>query len=248
MDRMLYVAMAGAEQTLRAQALTAHNLSNTNTIGFREDISDFRNMPVFGQEGLPTRAYAMAERTRVDYSPGKIITTGRDLDVAIQGDGWLAIQSPSSAEAYTRGGELQLTGEGMLTTARGEPVIGNSGPISLPPTDKIEIAADGTISVKLPGGDAVRMAVIDRLRLVKPSPENPMYKGKDGLMYTDSGTVAPADSSVRVIAGTLEGSNVNPAGTLVSMIEDARRYELQIKMMSAAQDNTNSSDSLLKME
>ncbi|HRF45408.1 MAG TPA: flagellar hook-basal body complex protein, partial [Candidatus Competibacteraceae bacterium] len=134
MDRMLYVAMTGAQQTLRAQAITSHNLANANTVGFRQDMADFRNMPVFG-DGLPTRSYAMAERSGIDLKSGKLMSTGRELDVAVQGEGWIAVQAPDGNEAYTRSGDLQRDANGLLTTATGYPVLGNGGPISIPPTE-----------------------------------------------------------------------------------------------------------------
>ncbi len=248
MDRVLYVAMTGAQQTLQAQALTNHNLANANTIGFRQDKADFRNMPVFGDDGLPTRAYAMAERPGIDLKSGKLISTGRDLDIAIQDEGWIAIQAPDGKEAYTRAGDLQRDASGLLTTATGYLVLGNSGPISIPPTEKIEIAKDGTISIRPPGESPENLVVVDRIRLVKPTADNPLYKDASGLMRTTNGQPAPPDASVTVVAGALEGSNVNPAEALVSMIESARRFEMQIKMMHTAAENATASNQLLRLE
>lgn len=247
MDRMLYVAMTGAQQTLRAQAITSHNLANANTVGFRQDMADFRNMPVFG-DGLPTRSYAMAERSGIDLKSGKLMSTGRELDVAVQGEGWIAIQAPDGNEAYTRGGDLQRDANGLLTTATGYPVLGNGGPISIPPTEKIEIGADGTISIRPPGESPSNLVVVDRIKLIKPTADNPLYKDSSGLMRTSDGQPAPADASVTLVAGALEGSNVNPAEALVNMIESARRFEMQIKMMNTAQENANATNQLLRLE
>lgn len=248
MDRMLYVAMTGARQTLQAQALVSHNLANANTVGFRLDMADFRSMPVFSDHGLPSRVYSMAERPGIDLKSGKIMTTGRDLDVAIQGEGWIAIQAPDGSEAYTRAGDLQLDTNGMLKTATGHPVLGEGGPISIPPAEKIEIGADGIISIRPLGESSANLVEVGRIRLVKPSDANPLYKDEAGLMRTRDGSAAPPDSSVRLLAGALEGSNVNPAEALVNMIESARRFEMQIKMMKTAEENSSATNQLLRLE
>ncbi|MDQ5911307.1 MAG: flagellar basal-body rod protein FlgF [Pseudomonadota bacterium] len=233
MDRMLYVAMTGAQQTLRGQGLIAHNLANVNTVGFRKDMADARSMQAFSDDfALPTRVYAMTERPGIDLTEGKVMTTGRDLDIAVKGEGWIAIQLPDGSEAYTRNGELQLDVNGQLTTANGQPVMGNGGPIAIPPAEKIQIGEDGTISVRPLGEAPENLVVVERIRLVKPDGENPLYK----------------DATVRIVSGALEGSNVNPAEALVSMIDASRRFELQVKMMSTAQDNASATDQLLKLE
>ena len=247
MDRMLYVAMTGAQQTLRAQALVSHNLANANTVGFRQDMGDFRSMPVFGDQGLPTRVYAMAERPGVDTRLGRIMTTGRDLDVAIQGEGWIAVQAPDDGEAYTRAGDLQVDANGLLTTANGRPVLGNGGPITLPPAEKIEIGADGTLSIRPIGEGPANMVAVDRIKLVKPA-DGALYKEASGLMRASDGQPVPADAAVRLQNGALESSNVNPAEALVSMIESARRFELQVKMMKVAEDNSSNTNQLLRLE
>ncbi|HHW77610.1 MAG TPA: flagellar basal-body rod protein FlgF [Xanthomonadaceae bacterium] len=247
MDRMLYVAMTGAQQALRAQSLISHNLANANTTGFRQDLADFRSMPVFGDGGLPTRAYAMAERSGVDPTPGKVMTTGRDLDVAIQGEGWIAVQAPDGGEAYTRAGDLQVDANGLLTTASGHPVLGNSGPISIPPAEKIDIGADGTLSIRPLGTAPDNRVEVDRIKLVKPAAGD-LDKDASGLMRAKDGQPVPPDAAVRLLGGALESSNVNPAAALVSMIESARRFEMQVKMMGVAEENANTTNQLLRLE
>ena len=174
MDRMLYVSMSGAKQTMLAMAANSHNLANVNTTGYKADFSAFRSMPVFG-EGLPSRVYAMAERPGVDLASGMINSTGRELDMAIKGDGWIAVQASDGTEAYTREGNLQVSENGLLTTGTGHLVLGNSGPIAIPPAQKIEIAADGTISIHPLGQAPNALAVVDRIKLVKPE-HNKMEK------------------------------------------------------------------------
>ena len=249
MDRMVYVAMTGASQTLRSQALISHNLANVNTVGFRKDLEGSRSMPAFSDEpALPTRVFSMAERPSVDLAPGKIMTTGRDLDIAIRNEGWIAIQLPDGSEAYTRNGDLQIATEGQLTTANGHAVVGEGGPLTIPPAEKIQIGEDGTISIRPLGETPENLVVVGRIRLIKPTAENPLYKDESGFMRTTEGGNAPADASVRIVSGALEGSNVNPAEALVGMIDASRRFELQVKMMSTAKDNASATDQLLKME
>lgn len=249
MDRMLYVAMTGAQQTLQGQGLISHNLANVNTVGFRKDLADFRSMQAFSDDpALPSRVYSMAERPGIDLTEGKVMTTGRDLDIAIKGEGWVAIQLPDGSEAYTRNGELQLDADGQLTTANGHPVLGNGGPIAIPPAEKIQIGEDGTISIRPLGETPDNLVVVDRILLVKPTGDNPIYKDETGFMRMREGDAAPPDATVRIVSGALEGSNVNPAEALVSMIDASRRFELQVKMMTTAQDNATATDQLLKLE
>ena len=247
MDRLLYVSMTGARETLRAQGMVSQNLANANTAGFRQDLPDFRSMPVFAEQGLPTRAYAMAERSGTDLRLGRVMTTGRDLDVAVQGEGWIAVQGTDGKEAYTRAGDLQVSANGLLTTTEGWPVLGNGGPISIPPAEKIEIGASGAISIRPLGEASTNLVEVDRLKLVKPA-NGALYKDASGLMRPGDGQPLPADGSVRVLGGALEGSNVNAAEALVNMIESARRFELQIKMMKVAEDNSSATNQLLRLE
>ncbi len=246
MDRLLYVAMTGARQTLQAQALNNNNLANASTTGFRQDLAAMRSMPVLGEEGLPTRVFAMAERAGTDQRKGDIQSTGRELDVAIEGEGWIAVQAPDGAEAYTRAGDLRLDASGRLSTGSGELVLGEGGPIAVPPAEKIEIGADGTVSIRPVGQDAATLAVVDRIRLVSPDPAA-LYKGSDGLMRTPDGQPARPDATVALVQGALEGSNVNVAAALAQMIELSRGYETQIKLMSNAADNASASDRLLRL-
>ena len=244
MDRMLYVAMSGAKETLHAQAAVNNNMANANTPGFLADLQQFRSMPVFG-EGHPTRVFAMSERPASDRSPGTLDHTGRDLDVAIKEGGWLAVQGADGREAYTRRGDLEVDPNGRLVTGEGLPVMGNNGPIALPPFEKIEIGADGTISIRPQGGESNEIAEVDRIKLVKASNDE-LQKGDDGLMHTRNGTALPADADARLASGSLVASNVDLVGEMVSMIELSRRFELQVKMMKTAEEAGAASATLLK--
>ena len=244
MDRMLYVAMSGASETLIAQGNASNNLANANTSGFLADFNQFRSMPVFG-DGQPTRVYALDERPQTNFSHGAVTRTGRDLDVAVKDGGWIAVQSRDGSEAYTRRGDLKLDSNGVLTTGNGLQVMGNSGPIALPPYDTIQIGTDGTISIRPQGAAASELAVIDRIKLVDPQYDL-MTKGEDGLMRLNDGSEAAASSGQRLASGTLESSNVNIVNEMVNMIELSRRYEMQVKLMKTAEETAASSASILR--
>lgn len=243
MDRMLYVAMTGATQTLLAQTATAHNLANASTTGFRADLSAFRAMPLYGP-GQPSRVYAMAERPAVDLSAGSLVASGRELDIAVSGEGWIAVQAPDGTEAYTRAGDLRLSATGLLTTGAGHPVLGSGGPIVLPPAEKVDIGGDGTVSVR-PLGQTVAAAV-DRIKLVR-APKAALEKDGYGLMRAKPGAEISPDAAVSVVAGSLETSNVKAADMLVQMISLARQFELQVKAMRTAEENATSAAQLMRL-
>ena len=231
---MIFLAMSAARQMMNGQAQAANNLANANTTGFKADFGAYRSMPLFG-EGHPSRVYALAERPGIDFSTGTIERTGNDFDVAINGDGFFAVQAPDGTEAYTRAGEFQVTATGQLLTADGLPVLGNGGPIALPPSQNVVIGTDGTITTRPNGQEPNTLAQIDRLRLVRPLDMSQMIKGADGLFRQKDGLPAPIDASVAVTQGALERSNVNPVTQMISMIENARQYEMAIKAMDTAQ-------------
>ncbi|HEX5637147.1 MAG TPA: flagellar basal body rod protein FlgF [Gammaproteobacteria bacterium] len=244
MDKMLFIAMNGAGQAMRSQANIAHNLANVSTTGFKASLDAYSNWHVAGP-GLPTRVYNQWQQTGSDMSSGSFITTGRELDVAVRGEGWLAVQGNNGQEAYTRAGDLRLNELGQLTNGVGHVVIGNSGPIVVPPAQKIEIAVDGSISVLPVGQTADSMAVVDRIKLVKPD-LNQLSKGEDGLMYQAGGEKAKPSAEVKLASGVLETSNVNAVSELVEMIGNARQYEINVKMMQTADQVAKSAEQLLR--
>lgn len=245
MDRMLFVLGSGAKEIQNAQAVNANNLANVATGGFKADLAQFRSMQVFGP-GAPSRVYAMAENPSVDMAYGRVSPTGRELDVAIQGDGFIAVQTQTGEEAYTRAGNLRVASDGVLTDSAGRLVLGNGGPITVPQSQHIEISIDGTVSVQPVGQAPSVLAEIGRIKLVKPD-STEFNKGADGLFHLKDGGTAPADASVKVIAGALESSNVNAVESMVNMIELARSYEMQIKMIGEAKGNDEATDRLMRM-
>lgn len=245
MDKLLYVSMSGAKQTMLAQAANNNNLANISTPGFRADYAQFRSMPVYGA-GHPTRVYAMTERSGTDMTPGTPNATGRELDIAVNGQGWIAVQAGDGTEAYTRAGDLLVTNTGLLTTHSGHLVLGDGGPISLPPSSKVQFGEDGTVSVRPLGEQANALQVVDRIKLVNP-PLNQLQKGNDGLMRQRDGNPAPADAGVKIVSGMLESSNVNVAEALVNMIDLARQFEMQVKVMRDAEQNADAARQLLQL-
>ncbi|WP_448213132.1 flagellar basal-body rod protein FlgF [Colwellia sp. MEBiC06753] len=245
MDKMLYIAMSGAKQNMHALAVTANNLANAKTTGFKADLAQARSMQAFG-DGLPTRVFAMTERSSQSFDSGSMLTTGRDLDVAIQGDGWIAVQTADGTEAYTREGSMKITDEGTLETANGELVMGEAGPVFLPlPVSNITISPDGTIMVQPEGAPANAQEEVARIKMVNPDVRL-IEKGSDGLFRRKDGTVEQADITVELRSGTLEGSNVNPVSEMSDMIALQRQFEMQLKLMKTAEEIDSASSSLLR--
>jgi len=242
MDRMIYVAMSGAQQTMLALESTANNLANVNTTGFRADLNYFQSQSVSGDAEV-TRTYSLSESPGYDFGHGRVITTGRDLDVAVKGDGFFAVLSSAGEETYTRAGDLHVDSAGFLVNGSGYQILGNGGPVALPPFEKIEIGGDGTISVRPVGASAEALVVIDRLKLVKPDLEQ-LAKNEDGL-FTLGGQTATADASIHIVSGAVEGSNVNAVEALVQMVAMSRQFEAQVKMMRTADENAEQAEQLL---
>ncbi|MEX2366959.1 MAG: flagellar basal body rod protein FlgF [Pseudohongiellaceae bacterium] len=246
MDRALYIAMTGAKNNMMAQTSHSNNLANASTTGFRADWAQARAMPVYG-EHYPTRAYSMTERPATDFNDGPLIETGSELDVAIAGDGFLSVLDAEGNEAYTRRGDLAVTPLGELINGVGQPVLGNGGPIVLPPYEKLEIGNDGTISIRPAGAGPNEMLVIDALKVVNPDLQN-LEKGTDGLFRPREGEqVLAGDPALRVVSGFVEGSNVNAVAELTNILAINRQYEMQIKMMKASDDVSQAAEQLLRL-
>src|SRR3954468_4915938 len=245
MDRMLYVAMTGAKETMRAQTVNNHNLANVSTTGFRADLAAFQSRAVDGS-GYASRVYATNGTVGFDKNAGAMLSTGRDLDVAINGDGWIAVQAPDGKEAYTRAGDLQVGPNGELTTGTGLPVLSDGGPINIPPYTSIFFARDGSISVVAQGQTPDTTATVGRIKLVNP-PDGQIERGDDGLFRMKNGSPAPSDANVNIGSGVLESSNVNTAAAMVNMIELARQFEMQVKAIRAAEENGAASSQLLRL-
>lgn len=245
MDRLIYIAMTGAKHALWQQASTAHNLANVTTTGYRAESNAFRALPVFG-EGAKTRAFVVDSTTGTDFTPGVIQNTGRELDVAVQGKGWIAAQASDGGEVYTRSGSFQISPNGVLQTRNGLNVMGDGGPIAIPPDNDITVAKDGTVSAIPTGQTLTSVTALGRIKLVNP-PEAELVKGQDGLFRLKSGQPAPADVNVVLASNSLESSNVNMVESLVNMITHARSFELQTKLLTKAENNEAKASQLLNL-
>lgn len=243
MDRLIYTAMTGAKHAFLQQAGVAQNLANVSTTGYRAMEHKFRAVPVQG-EGLPTRAFVVDASVADVFDQGPMMATGRPLDVAVKGAGWIAVEGPDGSEAYTRAGNLQTTANGQLQTAGGLNVMGEGGPLAIPPDNRISIAPDGTVSVVPLFGTPNNVNVVGRIKLVNP-PENELVRGGDGLFRLKGGNPANADESVKLAPETLEGSNVNPVDSMVNMISLARQFEMQIKMLTTADANAKQASQII---
>lgn len=233
MDRMIYTAMSGAKANMSQQDSVANNLANASTTGFRAEMHRFRAVQV-QSAALPSRAFAVDATVAADFSQGPLLHTGRSLDVAVQGSGWFAVQTANGGEAYTRDGSFQVDANGVLRTRSGLQVLGDSGPITIPPDNSVEVGADGTITAIPATGARNTANAVGRLKLVNP-PEANMQRGDDGLFRDASGNPATQDDTVRVAGGYLEGSNVNVVEQMVNMISLARHFELNTKALQEAQ-------------
>jgi flagellar basal-body rod protein FlgF len=235
--------MTGAKQIMQAQAINNHNIANLSTIGFRADTVAFDSEPIYGP-GYATRVNAVAGDAGTDFSMGVMQSTGRNLDIAVNGKGFIAVRGADGKEAYTRAGDLRLSPTGAVTTASGLAVLTESGPLVIPPSTQVTIGGDGTVSVVPQGSAPFAVTQVDRIKLVNPDTAD-LQKGDDGLLRLKSGGKAKTDDTVSVTSGMLESSNVNAAQSLISMIELQRLYELQIKSMNSTNQNEQSAERLI---
>ncbi len=247
MDKAIYIAMSAGQNIMSAQAVHANNLANASTTGFQSDFAQARSMGVYYGDGHSTRAYAMAENPGTDFSRGALNKTGRDLDMAVEGDGWIAVQAPDGSEAYTRGGSLKVSSAGQLLTGNNLPVLGNGGPVSIPPADKITLGADGTITIQPQGQSADVLSSIDRIKMVNPEYAD-LEKGLDGLVRRKDGGIEIPDASVGLQSGFLETSNVNSVHELTNIMSLARQFEINVKMMKVFEDNSSAATQILKTQ
>lgn len=243
MDKLVYLAMSGAKALTQRQDAVANNLANANTEGFRADLMAFRAVPLRSEQAATTRVYALEATAGFDHQAGPVSQTGRALDVAVRGEGWIAVQGLDGNEAYTRAGHFAVTGEGTLVTRNGLPVLSDGGPIQVPAGAELTVGDDGTVTAQVPGQPPTQVA---RVKLVNP-PAAELRKGPDGLVRAAGGQPADADPAVRLAAGALESSNVNVVEAMVGMIALSRQFEMQMKMMQTADQNAQRAQSLLQI-
>jgi flagellar basal-body rod protein FlgF len=245
MDRLIYTAMTGANAAANRQAVLANNLANASTNGFRAELSSYRAVPLRG-EGASTRVFALEATAGHLDAPGPAIRTGRDLDAMAEGNNWFAVQGLDGTEAYTRNGSFAISPQGTLLTSNGLTVLSDGGtPITIPTDATVSLGFDGTLSAKLVNQPPTTVA---RLKLVTPTADDPLKRGEDGLFRPASGDPLPNNGNARMLTGVLEGSNVNTVETMVGMIQTARQFEVQMRLLSTAESNDRSAGQLLSMQ
>jgi len=234
MSRLLELAALGARETMLAQAMNSNNLANASTPGFRKDLMTYTGT---------TRVEGI--QSGVDLGAGAVQGTGNTLDVAISGDGYFAIQTPEGGEAYSRRGDFRVDAQGQLKDGVGNPILGDGGPIALPPYSDLVIGADGTVSIRPLGEQSNALQAVDRLRLVNVG-DQALEKGFDGYLRLPQGQTLDPDGAVKVVSGALESSNVNPVESMVRMIDLARKFESHVKMMSTDEKNRTSLNQIMR--
>jgi|LakMenEpi03Aug12_release.lakeMendotaPanAssembly.Ray.scaffolds.fasta_scaffold147106_4 flagellar basal-body rod protein FlgF len=244
MDRLIFTAMSGAKQVVQRQEIIAQNLANASTSGYRAATFAARAVPVGGAG--TTRAFAQEGTMGADLTAGLLQRTGRELDVAVEGNAWLAVQGSDGREAYTRAGALQVDQSGLLRAPGGFVVMGDGGPIEIPQDTQVSIARDGTVSATPNTGSKNAVVTVGRIKLATLNPKE-VVRGDDGLFRAADGNPVAADERARLVSGTLEGSNVNTVEAMVGMISAARQFEMQMRMITTADTNARSAAQLLSL-
>lgn len=244
MDQLIYTSLSAMRALMQKQAITANNLANVNTTGFRGDMTNAQAVYLPSGGGISARAQAADSQDSANMDAGANVATGRDLDIAMNGDAMLAVQATDGTEAYTRRGDLQVAESGLLTTGDGLPVMGDSGPVTLPPADSVRVDNTGAVWIVPRGGDANQPQKMAQLKLVSAKGSK-IQKGDDGLFHVANGGALPSDPDARLTSGTLEGSNVSVTKTLTDMIDASRAWETQVKMLAGAKEMDTSTAQLM---
>jgi len=248
MDQLIYTSLSAMRALMTKQVMTANNLANVNTTGFRGDMTNSQAVYLGdGSGSVSARAQAADSKDSPDMGAGASVATGRNLDVSLDGDALLAVQAGDGSEAYTRRGDLQVADSGLLTTGDGLPVMGEGGPITLPPADSVRIDKTGVIWLVPQGGDANAPIQADHIKLVSAKGSS-IAKGEDGLFHVADNGALPSDPTARLTTGSLEGSNVNVTKTLTDMIDASRAWETQVKMLAGAKDMDTSTAQLMDVQ
>ncbi len=246
MDKMLFIAMNGAKHVALQQATTSNNLANANTNGFKAELVAFRALPVVG-DGVPTRAFSVDSTVGHDPNQGPINHTGNDQDFAIKGHGFFAVQDPQGNEAYTRDGGYVVDENGLMRTRSGRLILGDGGPLTIPPNSRVELGTDGTVTAVAIDQGVRQAQVVGRIKMVADESGKDFYKGNDGLFRRRDGGIPELDETRSLISGAVEGSNVNSVETLVQMVNHARQYDLNIKLMQTADQNARQANSIMSL-
>jgi flagellar basal-body rod protein FlgF len=245
MDRLIYTAVSGMNASQAQLRMIASNMANAQTTGFRAEVMARTPMTLDGPS-LEVRAMNSSTVTGADMREGAVVNTGRELDIALQGDGLLAVQARDGSEAYTRRGDLSISASGVLQNGEGLPVLGDGGPVTVPLGFRVAIAEDGAVMAADPAVPDAPPVEVARVKLASWRGSD-LAKGLDGLFRVPEGGVLPTDEAARVIPGALEQSNVNSAQVLVEMVEAQRLFDLRTKLVSTARELDEGGASLMRL-
>lgn len=240
MDSLLFTATSGASRVMKAQHVRSNNLSNADTAGFRADMERVQSVQLQGA-GFDGRTMVVTNSASTRFDSGDIIKTGRPLDVAITGDGYLAVETPLGGEAYTRAGNIKVDTFGAMSI-NGFPVLSQNGPMLVPDYQKIEISERGRVSVVPPGGGAE--IEVGTLKLVNP-PAEQLQKESDSLLHSVDGVPFPIDETVQLAPEHIEGSNVSAIDELLNVMSLTRNFEMQVRMMKTAETLAQAGNKLM---
>ncbi|WP_404482514.1 flagellar basal body rod protein FlgF [Novosphingobium sp. BL-52-GroH] len=232
MDRLIYTAVSGMNASLNRERVIASNMANAQTVGFKAEILQATPMTLEGPQ-LETRTLSSTEVTGASMKAGGLNRTNQPLDIAMQGDAMLAVQAMDGQESYTRRGDLSITLTGVLQNGDGLPVVGQSGPVTIPPGSKVSIAPDGGVLVQDPETPDAAPQVLDKLKLVSTAGTR-IAKDIAGQFRVPNGGILPVDENAQVIPGALEQSNVNPSEVLVEMVAAQRLFDMRTKLVQTA--------------
>ncbi|MGL6042765.1 MAG: flagellar basal body rod protein FlgF [Sandaracinobacteroides sp.] len=244
MDRLVYTALTGLQRAQEAQGVTAHNLANAQVPGFRREMASLAAGYLSpGGAAASARVQSGGEAPNDMMNAGRVDTTGRPLDIAMNGDAWLAVADAQGGEALTRRGDLRFSAEGQLLTGDGRQVLGPGGPIEIGTGfSSVQIASDGRIQTR--AADDAPFVEVARLRLVTPDLST-LSRGEDGLFRSPD---AQPDETATITVSALERSNVEPAQALIELVQQSRSFEMQTKLLAAAREMDEASAALMRLE
>ncbi|VVT01573.1 flagellar basal body rod protein FlgF [Erythrobacter sp. EC-HK427] len=245
MDRMIYIALTGMNAAMDRQRAIASNLANANTTGFRAETFATTPLHIRGSH-FNVRGLAQGAVRGADFSQGTVIPTGRDLDIAVNGSAFMAMQAADGSEVYSRRGDLVVDTAGRLVNGEGLQVLGMAGPIAVPPGWQVSFGSDGTVYAADPAAPDAETEEVGRIKLASADGST-LVKGLDNQLRVPDGGILPADPTATITPGALESSNVDTAGTLVEMIEAQRAFERRVQLISTAEQLDQASSRLMSL-
>lgn len=245
MDRLIYTALSGMRGSMAHERVIASNMANSSTVGYRADTLQFSAVTLLGPQ-LEARAMTSGEVHGADMSAGVANSTGRPLDIAMNGTAMLTLQDEDGGEAYSRRGDLSLSLSGLLQNGDGRPVMGTNGPISAPPGSMLSIRPDGGVMATNPGSPDAPAQEIGRIKFANPT-GSPLFKGLSGLFRVPGGGVLPLDEAATATPRALEQSNVSATKVLAEMIDSQRLFEIRTKLVATAKDIDEGGAALMRL-